>query len=100
MREIPNADCIAQNEAENPNAVLSLKDARGNVVFSQKIRIADFDFYLNGQQRGGIPARDAVVFVTYPRTKETAKATQVELKMTAFPYKQNARLPVVIVGLK
>lgn len=100
MHEIPSTDCTAQNEAANPNAVLSLKDPGGNVVYSQKIRIADFDFYLSGTQRGGIPSKDAVVFVNYPRTNETAKATSVELKMIEFPYHQSTRLPASIEGLK
>jgi hypothetical protein len=99
-REVPLADCSAQNESENPNAVLSLKDGKGNVVFSQKIRVADFDFYLTETQRGGAPAREAVIFVNVPRTKATAKAKTVELAMNDHDYKQSTRMPASIEGLK
>ncbi len=99
-QEAPLTECSARNEASNPNAVLKLKDAKGNVVFSQTLRIADFDFYLTELQRGGLPAKDAIVFVNYPRTDETAKAKSVELSMTEFPYHQSTRLPLSIKGLK
>jgi hypothetical protein len=85
--------CTVQNEAANPNAVISLRDASGGVVFSQKIRVAGFDFYLSGKKRGGVPARDAVVFVNYPKTDATERATVVELATIGFPYRQSARLP-------
>ena len=99
-REVPLGECTAQNESANPNAVFSLIDAKGEIVFSQKIRVADFDFYLTERQRGGVPARDAVVFVNYPRTAKTAKAKTVELAMTDHAYKQSASLPELIEGLK
>jgi hypothetical protein len=106
--ETPLSDCSARNESTTPNAVLSLKDAKGNTVFSQKIRIADFDFYLSETpansaaetQRGGVPARETTVFVTYPRTTVTAKAKTVELAMIDASFRQSARLPVSIEGLK
>lgn len=99
-REVPLSECSAQNESANPNAVLSLKDAKGNVVYSQKIRVAEFDFYLTETQRGGVPAKDAIVMVNYPRTKETAKAKTIELSMTELDYKQSTRMPASIEGLK
>lgn len=98
--EEPLSDCSARNESSNPNALLSLKDAKGNVVFSQKIRVADFDFYLTETQRGGVPARETTVFVTYPRTPVTSKAKTVELSMIGFPFKQSTRLPASLEGLK
>jgi hypothetical protein len=94
--DVSSTECTTQNESTNPNAVLSLKDRSGAVVFSQKIRIADFDFYANGETRGGLPSKDAIVLINYPSTKVTDKASSVELKMIEFPYSQSARLPASI----
>ena len=99
-REVAMSECSAQNESANPNAVLALKDSKGNIVFSQKIRVADFDFYLTTTQRGGVPAKDAIVFFNYPSTKQTRRAKAIELSMLDAPYKQTTRIPTTIAGLK
>ena len=90
---VSTTTCSAENEAVNPNAEIALKDSKGHVVFKQKIRVSDFDFYFNEKERGGLPAKSAVILLNYPRTAETSRATVVDVRMLEFPFHQKARLP-------
>lgn len=94
--DVPSQTMCQEAEPENANAVVTLKDASGHVVLTQKVRIGDYDFYLTDHQRGGMPARDATILFNYPRTAETARAISVEVKMLTVPFRETTRMPASI----
>ncbi|MES3037763.1 MAG: hypothetical protein V4736_07645 [Bdellovibrionota bacterium] len=79
-------------EPSNANAVIILKDEKGNPVLERKIRISEFSHYNNEKDRGSIPANETSVIFSYPRTAQTKKAKSIELNVIEAKFTQSTTL--------
>ncbi|HVK61001.1 MAG TPA: hypothetical protein VM432_05605, partial [Bdellovibrionales bacterium] len=90
----------ASVEPANANAVVILKDASGKHVYRSEIRVGQFDFYMNKDDRGGIPAKNTAFIFSYPVNEKTAKAVTIELQLKGREYRQSAPLKTLLLGMK
>lgn len=87
--------CASMTAPLKSNALLTFKNQKGAAVLTQKIYVADVEFYLTKTQRTLAPLKEAMVFVSVPSNDVTSEISKVELTFNdgSFSQSVNVRLP-------